>query len=187
MVQIVLWWCTLHIFDVHLGKNINCLVNLSLSTQWVTSQYFSQHGPDGARLRRTTTRHWGLKAASLLQSDIIWPQYAKCNWIPLSWQRRTPNTHTHTHRCFLLASGDVPHYSAYHSLQGCDHQGRLRKGQIYSVWINSSRLKSWVTPWLVSLHRATLLSAPICSPNPVSLHATLSEAIFSQKKHNIPP
>ena len=58
------------------------------------------------------------------------------------------HTHTHTHTHFLLASGDLPYYSAYHSLQGCDHWTRLSKGQIYSVWINSSSgLKSWVTPW----------------------------------------
>lgn len=105
-----------------------------------TFKYYCQHEPED--------NYPPLKAASLLQSDIIWLQYAKCNWIPQSGQCRTTNTHTHTKRCFLFASGDLPHYSAYHSPQGCDRQARLSKGQIYSVWINSSGLKSWFTPWL---------------------------------------
>lgn len=98
------------------------------------------------------------------------PQYAKCNWIPLSGQGRTANVHTR----FLFASGNVPHYSAYHSPWLCNHQYRLSKGQIYSVWINSSGLKSWVTPWLD-------LSSSL-SLNPASLYKFTS--INAKKRHN---
>lgn len=53
------------------------------------------------------------------------------------------------HTSFLLASGDGPHYSAYHSPQDCDRHNGPNKGQIYSVWISSSRgRKSWITPRL---------------------------------------
>lgn len=83
-----------------------------------------------------------------------------------------------THICFLFASKDLPHYSAYHSPYDCDHQNRPKKGQIYSVWINSRGLKSWVTPWLVfsfslSLHRLILRFVIICCRNPIFSHKTI--------------
>jgi len=81
-------------------------------------------------VRRTTTRHCGFKDGL----PAPWLQYAKWNWIP----------HTHTHYTKMLSvppSGDVPHYSAYHSLQGGDNQTGLSEG---SDLFHSDQQRRWI-------------------------------------------
>lgn len=121
----------------HTGHNQIVTIFANVLKNMISKNEKKKKNPIGARTQeRDSIQHCELKAVSLFLPDIIWLQNAKCNWMPQFGRCRI--THP-KYACFLFASSDLQHYSACHSLHGCDDHNRQNKGQIYSNWINSRR------------------------------------------------